>query len=652
MFRGVIAFLIVLCLVGTGSPSVAEGLLSSADKEKYKAAFKAARKSNWSSAKRHSAGADDKLPGKVIRWMEMTRRGANVDFKRYVRFIEANPHWPRQRKLRQRAEEAIRLATPPEDVLDWFSKHVPITTDGRLMLGRALLKAGLRAEAVEVLRDAWVEGSFGRKQERSFLAGYGKLLTQDHHLKRLDRLLWEGHRHQATRMLKHAPKDLRALAEARIRLRRNRRSVGEVLRRVPDELVGNPGLLYERLRWRRRRGRVDQALEILENPPPDLVRADLWWKEREIVTRRVLERGEAARAYELARDHRLEYGADYAEGEWLAGWIALSFLKQPAKALVHFERLYEVVRYPISLARGAYWAARAEEAMGNAFGAREWYGKAAEFDLTYYGQLAAARLDADRLPPEPAGLPQPNAGHVAAFNAHELVRVVLLLEELGQGRYLQPFFDRIAEVFEEPEMKVLAGRLALSLDRPDLAVRLARRSYRRGEPMTSAGYPVIDVPAGGPEQALLLSIARQESNFKTFAKSPSGARGLMQLMPATARAMARRTRVKYSRARLTRDPVYNLKLGRAYIQWLLRKYDGSYVLAVSAYNAGPVAVNRWIRELGDPRTSQIDPVDWIELIQYKETRNYVQRVLESLYVYRRRLSEQQVAYSLHQDLVR
>lgn len=631
---------------------MAEGLLSSADKERYKAAFKDAGKSRWSQAKRKSAAAENPLPGKVIRWLEMTRRGANVSFKSYIQFIEANPHWPRQHMLRQRAEEAIRFSTPTEDILAWFAKHEPVTTDGRVMLGRALLKAGLREEAAEVLRAAWVEGAFGRKQERQFVAGYRHMLTREDHLRRMDRLLWDGHRHQAARMLNLVPSEIRALATARIRLRRNRRSVGDVLRRVPDDLTSHPGLLYERLRWRRRRGRVDEALEILESPPLDLVRPDLWWDEREIVTRRVLERGEAARAYELARDHRLEYGADYAEAEWLAGWIALSFLKQPAKALVHFERLYEVVRYPISLARGAYWAARAEEALGNTFGAREWYSKAAEFNLTYYGQLAAARIDAENLPSDPSERPQPNAGHIAAFNAHELVRVVLQLDELGQGRYMRSFFDRITEVFDEPEMQVLAGRLALSLDRPDLAVRLARRAYRRGEALTAAGYPVIDVPDGGPEQALLLSITRQESNFKTRARSPSGARGLMQLMPATARAMARKVRVKYSRARLTRDPEYNLKLGRAYISWLLRRYDGSYVLSIAAYNAGPVAVNRWVREHGDPRTPQIDPLDWVEMIPYKETRNYVQRVLENLHVYRQRLSEQQIAYSLHQDLTR
>lgn len=651
--REAFAIAVIAGLAMPAAPANAENdLLSTADRKIYSAAFKAANKKQWARARRLGAKANDKLLGKVIFWMEATRRGAGFNFKQSARFIEDNPDWPRQELLRRRAEEAIRSSTPVEDVLAWFSKYAPITTDGKIMLGRALMRTGLRDEGIEVVRDVWVNGSFGHKQERNFLASYRRELRREDHMARLDRLLWNGQRHQARRMLPLVSPEYRAVAKARIRLRRRRQSVSDALKRVPEKYRSDPGLLFESMRWNRRRAKVDGALAILEAPPPNLVRPDLWWRDREIVARRVLERGEPERAYRIVRDHRLAYGPKFAEAEWLAGWIALNFLNRPKLALKHFEHLYKVVAFPISLARGAYWSGRAEEALGNMLGAREWYKKATEFDLTYYGQLAVARLGVEAIPATLLSTLKPTAAQIARFNAHELVQVVLYLNELGQDRYLQPFFDRIGEIFKEPEFQVLAGRLAAYLRRPDLAVRIARKAYRRGDPLTMIAYPVIRVPEGDPEQAMLLSIARQESNFKIRARSRAGARGLMQLMPATARAMARRTRTRYSRSRLTSDPTYNLKLGRAYLKWLLRKYDGSYILAVAGYNAGPVAVDRWVREQGDPRTTERDPVDWVELIPYKETRNYVQRVMESLHIYRQRLTEAQVAYTLHRDLVR
>lgn len=651
--REALAIAVIAGLAVPATSVHAEGdLLSAADKKIYSVAFRAANRKQWARARRLSAKANNRLPAKALFWMEAIRRGSGISFKQFAHFIEANPQWPRQERLRRRAEEAMRASTPEEDVLAWFSKHAPITTEGKFMLGRALMRTGLRDEGIEVLRDVWVNGSFGHKQERNFLAGYRRVLRQEDHMARLDRLLWNGQRHQARRVLPLVPPEYRAVANARIRLRRRRRSMSDALRQVPENYRSDPGLLFERMRWNRRRAKVDGALAILEAPPPNLVRPDLWWRDREIVARRVLERGEPERAYRIVSDHRLAYGPKFAEAEWLAGWIALNFLNRPKLALKHFEQLYKVVAFPISLARGAYWSGRAEEALGNTLGAREWYKKAIEFDLTYYGQLAVARLGIEAIPAALLSTPQPTAAQVAAFNAHELVQVVLSLNELGQDRYLQPFFDRIGEVFTEPEFQILAGRLAADLERPDLAVRIARKAYRRGDPLTTIGYPLIRVPEGDPEQAMLLSIARQESNFKVKARSRTGARGLMQLMPATARAMARRTRVRYSRSRLTSDPKYNLKLGRAYLKWLLHKYNGSYILAIAAYNAGPAAVNRWVREQGDPRTLERDPVDWVELIPYRETRNYVQRVMEGLHIYRQRLTEAQVAYSLHRDLVR
>ena len=631
--------------------TAAAGLLSKKDTVIYRKAFDYAKRDRWRWAGRLAGKAKERLPAKVLQWLQMTQPGNTLRFATIRQFIRDNPDWPHPGRLRRSAEEAIAATTPAADVLAWFAKHPPRTTDGKIALTAALMAAGEADKARAMARRTWIEGNFGRRQERRFSRRYRRMLTRDDHMARLDRLLWRGRHRQAQRMLRLVDKAYHPVAIARIRLRRSRGGVDWAIRRVPAHLQNDPGFLYERARWRRRKGRDEAALAILEKPVGNMVYPGLWWRERAAVARRLLVKGLVTDAYKVVRGHGLSRGRLYAEAEWFVGWVALRFLHDRKEALAHFERLFEAVSYPISRARAAYWAGRAADSLGRMAAAHEWYDKAAIYDATYYGQLAALQRNRGRLPrlqPEP----RPGGVDIARFNRRELVRVAQMLDELGQDKLLRPFLTRLARLSKDPAHKVLSGRLALALGRPDLGVRIARHAYRVGIPLMTLAYPIIDMPDGKPEQALSLAVARQESNFEPNARSRAGARGLMQLMPATARAVSRAIKARFSRTRLTTDPAYNIRLGRAYLAALIKQYGGSYVLAIAAYNAGPGAVKRWIRTLGDPRLDDEDVIDWIEAIPYSETRNYVQRVLENLQVYRRRLHGTRIAYNLEHDLRR
>jgi len=423
---------------------------------------------------------------------------------------------------------------------------------------------------------------------------------------------------------------------------------------VPLDLADDEGLIYERVRWRRRAGFTDSAIDLLEAEQPDvLVHPEAWWTERHILARRLFEAGEYERAYRLAGGHRQPDGFPRSQAEWLAGWLALGFLDDPEAAFGHFQTLYRTVGSPISLARGAYWSGRALGAMGRMEEAERWYRLAAEHPSAFYGQLAAGRLGLPTvppLPPDPAATP----AEEAAFETSELVRVTEALDAVGEDARADLFLRQLARNAETPAETVLVGRLAEALDRPHMAVWAAKQLVYDAVVLYETGYPVrvLNSAAAGVEPALLHALMRRESEFNSDAVSPAGALGLMQLMPATADTVAASLGVAHSPQRLTADPDHNVRLGSAYLAQMLERYRGSYVLAVAAYNAGPGRVDDWLEELGDPRAADADVIDWIESIPIYETRNYVQRVLEDTQVYRLRLGGAPTVGALEADLAR
>jgi len=646
VIRHVLVLAAIVCLVLGGGRA---GAGSTEERQLYRSAIAAAKGSDPMGALRQASQAKDPLLRKLVTWMALTRGTSGAGFAEIAEFITQNPEWPGQVSLRQRAEEAI-AGVSDATLKEWFQRFPPITAYGKLRQADWLMAAGKTAAATAQIRDVWINSELSAFDEKSILARYHGILRGEDHIRRLDRLVWDGLVESAHRMMPRVPADYRLLADARIKLAAFQPGVERAVAKVPAQLQNDPGLIYERVRWRRRKELYDAALEALLNPPKELVRPDLWWTERQFLVRRALADGKAQLAYRLVVKHGLSDGAGFADAEFLAGWIALRSLHDPQAGYDHFVRLYNGVVRPISRARGAYWAGRAAEALNRRDLAATWFAAASEHATTYYGQLARAKVTGEGVgrPIEP----KPTAEETAQFRKRELVRVVQLLGEFGETDRLSIFMQRLSELAKTPSEHVLIASLFESVGRLDLSVGAAKRAGYAGVMLIEHGYPIVDLPAGEGERPLVLAITRQESAFEREAVSKSGARGLMQLMPATASQIAKSRQLPYSADRLLTDGRYNMSLGRAYLHDLIDRFGGSYVLSIAAYNAGPARVRQWMDNFGDPRTKSIDVVDWVESIPFTETRNYVQRVLENLQVYRMRLGDHALAFSLPSDLKR
>ena len=425
--------------------------------------------------------------------------------------------------------------------------------------------------------------------------------------------------------------------------------VDNAISKVPAKFKNNAGLNYDRLKWRRKRGRVDSSVEILvkiKNTKDYLVRPDKWWFEREIISRSLIYKKKYELAYKIASNHALTDGPEYAAAEWMSGWIALSFLDDPLLAKDHFENFYNNVGYPISTSRGAYWLAKTYQKLGKNELANEWFGKASNFLTTYYGQLAFIELNPNQ-PFELSRDIEVSKEYRDYFFKKELVKTVYLLDELNEDKYTKYILRHLANDDINNGSEVLAAELATSIDRFDFAIQIAKIASYEKRFHNKYNYPIISTPnyINGrkiPDTAFILSIIRQESEFDLSANSHAGAKGLMQLMPYTAKVVAKQAKLPYSKSRLTRDAEYNINLGSHYIAGLILEYDGAYPFAIAAYNAGPKRVRYWKKINKNPQKNQIDYVNWIELIKFKETRNYVQRVLENYNVYRYILAQKPV----------
>jgi soluble lytic murein transglycosylase len=627
----------------TSTVGAANGiLLSEADLSVYSEAFEQLEAEAFESARDTAAKATNALPAKVIYWLDLTREETNAEFADLAQFIEANPDWPRQSSLLRNAERAMPADLPDGDLLAWFEARPPVTTEGGLRYAEALKRAGEDDRATALLREIWIEFRLTTAQEKAFLKQYGKLLRIDDHIDRLDRLLWQRSARAARRQARRIGDGYVELAEARLLLAFRRPGVDRAVSRVPERLREDPGFIYDRARWRRRKGRQQGVIALLDPPRPEAPHPEVWWPLRHWAARGALDRRDFAVAYRLASHHGFETGLGFAEGEWLAGWIALRFVKDSDRAYDHFVRLYDGVSTPVSRARGAYWAGEAARAQGDEPPAEYWYGLAARHVSTFYGQLAARRLGqplATALP-SPIG-PQPVERR--EFARRELVQVVRLLGQIGQKKIQRRFLDRLRKLASTADEFWLTAELALEQGRPDRALRTAKEARKDGLILPEHLYPLPKLPhEEAMDRNLLFAVIRQESQFYSEVVSGAGARGLMQLMPATAKRVAKTLKIPYRRSKLTQDPAYNMRLGITYLTQMLDRYQGSRLLALAAYNAGPHRVDRWIKRFGDPRKPGVDPIDWAERIPFGETRNYVQRILEAVPIYDLRMAANQV----------
>jgi soluble lytic murein transglycosylase len=645
--------IVVLAAVFVLSMTAARAeLLTPGDQKVYRAAFAAAHSNDWIAARRIAEGAREPLPAKVLHWLELMRSDG-ATFADLVAFADTNPDWPLQRSLRERAEDASR-DVPDSVLLEYFQRNQPKTPKGRLRLADMLAASAKGEAATDVVRALWLAVDLDPDTERALLERHAFRLRPADHVARLDRLIWAGQRSAAGRLLGLVPEEQRRLADARLSLQSLAPDAQSVVSRVPQSLRADPGLLFEQARRNRRQDRLEDAARIFLGGRKNLERPAAWWAERQILARRLIDDGNDKLAYALlTAPGPGERSAAHADDEFLSGWIAFRRLGKAKTGYDHFTRSFEAAELAIGRARGAYWAGRAAEALGKGDVSRRWFAAAADSETTYYGQLAASRLGHAAIPkfsPEPFVTPD----DIDRFDGNELVRIARMLSEIGgDDDIAKPFLLRLEAMAATPAEHKLVATLAETTHHLDVAIAAAKRAGYNGRPLLELSFPVIPIERDGiAEKPLILAIARQESAFDPLAVSNSNARGLMQLEPETAKRVAKSLSLSFSADRLLTDAKFNLMLGSAYLDQMLDRFGGSYVLSLAAYNAGPARVAQWLNEKGDPRSHSVDIVDWIELIPFGETRNYVQHVLENLQIYRLRLGDRERAFTLAQDLRR
>ncbi len=620
-------------------------------------AMRLAERGQWNELAQLQAEARDPLVRRIILWKRASEGVPGLFFEDFDAALAELDGWPGTDAMRRRAEELIEDSNlSPGQRISWLEASGPRTAAGRVALANAYRAIGQPAKAETLIREVWRGQSLPRDLERTVLARYGGQLSQDDHRARVDFLLWTGQRSEADALKPQLTPDWRRLTEARIALAQRARTVDTLVNAVPEHLAEHPGLLYERARWRRSKDMQEAATPLLAQidgrDVPSAGRGRLW-DERAIAVREDLKLRNYARAYRLAAPHGMSTGTDFAEAEFLAGWISLRLNGDAARSLNHFETLTAGVRAPVSVARGQYWTGRARDALGQADAARAAYSAAAQYKFTYYGQLAADRIGDRVLDLGPA--PEASLAELEAFNSRPVIQALRLLAEAGEKKDVREFATHLGATLTSPVELELLAAIARAEDLPEIGVRIGKAGLQRGIVAPGAAYPVLLYPLSRKpqvEEAYILAITRQESEFNPRAISRVGARGLMQFMPATARAEARLRGLPYEHTWLTEDPAYNMTLGGLHLDTLIDQFGGSYIMTAAAYNAGPSRPSQWVRDYGDPRMGQIDPIDWVEFIPFSETRNYVQRVMENIQVYRHRLVGAPAEIRIGEDLKR
>ena len=607
-------------------------------------------KSNWKDAKKVAKKARAKSIYNFIEWRHLLTLGNKATFTEYKQFIEKFEDYPRLDRIKYLAEHKISLNNQtPDEIINWFQKYQPISGFGEMMLGESLIKNGNKEKGLKLVKKGFIRADLSKGDLIYFRKKFKKYLSKDDYIKRADYLAWENKYWDLKRMLRYLPKDFQSLYTARQLLMTRGYGVDAAIKRVPQKLKNDPGLNYDRLKWRRKKGRVDSSLEILlkiKNTKDYMIRPDKWWVERFILARSLIYKKRYETAYKLTSNHALSEGPEFAEAEWMSGWIALSFLNDPLLAKNHFIKFYNNVGYPISLSRGAYWLGRTFEKLKNYDESNKWYLEGSKYLTTYYGQLSHMKVKPNESY-QLDSLMELDKSYIQEFYNKKLVATVYLLHELKKSKYTKHILRYLANEDIDKGSEILAAKLATDISRFDFAIQVSKIASYQKRFHNKYNYPIISTPSkvGNrkiPESALILSIIRQESEFDISANSRVGAQGLMQLMPYTAKTVSKQAKLGYSKSKLTKSPEYNINLGSFYIAGLILEYDGSYPFAIAAYNAGPKRVKYWKKLNKNPQKNQIDYVDWIELIKFKETRNYVQRVLENFNVYRYILSQKPI----------
>ena len=613
--------------------------LNNKDFEISKVVFDYVDRKQWKLALSDAQKMQDKTIYTLVNWMYLIDSQSGASFNEYFIFIKNNKDWPRINRIKYLAEHKINFDNnTPSSIIEYFTNNPPLSGFGKLRLAEALLENNQAEKSKSLVKDGFKDAELSKNDLRYFSKIFKKFLTQQDYTLRADYFAYEAKYQDLRDTIEYLNPDYQKLYNARAALF-TKRSADNLIAQVPQYLKEDPGLIYDRIKWRRKKARFDDALTLINQSASDsLERNQYLAKERLSIARDKIQDKEFKTAYEILKDHRLKDGSDYAEIEWHLGWLALSFLNQPDAALAHFLKMNAAVSYPISKARAAFWIGKTYKKLGQVNQANTWFKTGSQYGTTFYGQLSHKEIDEKKF--------SINNSFKFSEEKYEefkknnpLAKSVIVLKELNRTKYTKDILRHLGDVDQNKtaEEISMAGVLAQDIERYDFAIQIAKNASYKNLNFLEISYPKIEVPKQIKDQKILdssviLALIRQESEFDTSATSRVGAKGLMQIMPATGKLLSKVTNIDFSREKLTRDKDYNLALGSYYISDLDDLF-GSQYLAFAAYNAGPNRVEKWIKTHGDPRKKQIDAIDFIELIPFHETRNYVQRVSENINVY-------------------
>ena len=590
---------------------------------------------NWSEAQSSAQQSGNISLKTLVEWLYVQDIDSGASFDEISQFINQHPNWPDANKILTRAEHAMRNTSIADgDILAWFEVNPPISGVGKWTYAEVLRRNKQKTSKIpNLVKEAWKDADLSEADENSLLTEFGDLLSVEDHRARIDRLLWEEKTTSARHLIGRLPVAEQVAAQARIALIKDEKNAPFLVKQVTGKFATDPGLLFERLRFRARKDDKDGMREILLMTPKDVPYPEKWWKYRGVEVRRAVAEQNYGLAARLLANHGQVSAAALSDALWLDGWIKLEFAGNAKAGYEAFYRMFDTVKYPVSKSRAAYWAARAAKKMNDANTAKEWFKTASQYVTTFYGQLALAELSSSptlSLPDEPSlafyesdeGLPE------------DLKQTIALCIQMNELKLASRLIDYVIENIKNEHATLTVAQLGHELNAPHISVKAAKKAQNQGVILKNVGYPRLDTDKSWPiERALTLAITRQESEFNPQAVSPSGALGLMQLLPGTAKETAKKNDLDYDKEKLF-TPEYNMQLGSLYLGRMVNAYDGSYIKAIAAYNAGPGNVQKWLKQFGSPNNNLYEAINWMEKIPFTETRNYVQRVLENVQVYR------------------
>jgi soluble lytic murein transglycosylase len=621
----------------------------------YKQTFDYIKNKQWLEAKKLANKLNNRALLKIVLSQEfLDSNYQDTNFYKITNFLKKNPKWPQNNLLKIRAEKLINSDTDSMEIYNWFKIHPPITGYGYKHYALAAAQVLTDQDKfIPIIKKGWIHGGFDKEEQLKFYNKFKKFLTKSDHIKKIDNLIWTGSISAAKWLFILVEPEYQKSFSVQIALTTNNKDAKDLFKTVNKEYY-TPGLIYQYINSQKKNSpKSIEIVNLLNSIKKHQIRGDDFWKIQSYLAREYIENKQFNDAYNISSNHFAVSSINISEAEFLSGWIALRYLNKTDLAIKHFTKFGQVVKTPMSLSRGLYWLGRAYMKNGQKEEAKKLYHQAAnQFGYTFYGQVATIEIGSNTLKLPVKINPSQDEKNYHIKN-NDIFEASNLISKYGTNALTKIYLENLVNSVDTEE-QVLALALASNNFKVHHKVWLSRSAIQKHVFINHYAYPIPYKIAHLPtEPSLTYSIVRQESSFEQRVIAEDNGMGLMQLMEPTACDTAKKIAVKCNLKSLTNDPHYNLTLGSHYLAEMLKKYQNSYVLAIAAYNAGPHRVKKWLNLYGDLRKFKDyhDAIDWIESIPFPATRNYVQRVLENLQIYRVTLNKSS-KFNLKKDLLR